>query len=130
MLREEASLQEIVKLVGQDALGAADRLTLESAKMIREDFLQQNAFLDVDCYTSLEKQHGMLRLIFHYADEALRAVRAGVDAERVCTAPAHEKIARAKTVPEDRWEREFAEIAAGITGEMDRLIEQAGEERV
>ncbi len=130
VLQEEADLQEIVRLVGMDALSPDDRIKLDVAQSIREDFLQQNAFLDVDCYTSLEKQHGMLRLIFHYADEALRAVRAGVEAERVCTAPAHEKIARAKTVPEDRWEREFAEIAAGITGEMDRLIEQAGEERV
>ena len=71
----------------------------------------------------------MLNLIFHYADEALRAVQGGADAERVCGTSVHERIARAKTVPEDRWQQEFAEIADEITRQMNRLIEQAGEER-
>ena len=129
VLQEEADLQEIVKLVGMDALSPEDRIKLDVAQSIREDFLQQNAFLEVDWYTSLGKQHGMLNLIFHYADEALRAVQGGADAERVCGTSVHERIARAKTVPEDRWQQEFAEIADEITRQMNRLIEQAGEER-
>ncbi len=129
VLQEEADLQEIVKLVGMDALSPEDRIKLDVAQSIREDFLQQNAFLEVDWYTSLGKQHGMLRLIFHYADEALRAVQGGADAERVCGTSVHERIARAKTVPEDRWQQEFAELADEITRQMNRLIEQAGEER-
>ncbi len=129
VLQEEADLQEIVKLVGMDALSPEDRIKLDVAQSIREDFLQQNAFLEVDWYTSLGKQHGMLNLIFHYADEALRAVQGGADAERVCGTSVHERIARAKTVPEDRWQQEFEEIADEITRQMNRLIEQAGEER-
>ena len=111
-----------------DALSAEDRVKLDVAQSIREDFLQQNAFLDVDWYTSLEKQYGMLRLIFRYADEALRAVQSGADVERVCGVAAHERIARAKTVPEESWKRDFAEIEAEITAQMDRLIEQTNEE--
>ena len=129
VLQEEADLQEIVKLVGMDALSPEDRIKLDVAQSIREDFLQQNAFLEVDWYTSLGKQHGMLNLVFHYADEALRAVQGGADAERVCGTSVHERIARAKTVPEDRWQQEFEEIADEITRQMNRLIEQAGEER-
>ncbi len=128
VLQEESDLQEIVKLVGMDALSAEDRIKLDVAQSIREDFLQQNAFLEVDCYTSLEKQHGMLSLIFHYADEAQRAVAAGVDAEKVCSIAAHERIARAKTVEEAVWKTEFAAIAKEITQQIDRLIEQASEE--
>ncbi len=130
VLQEEADLQEIVKLVGMDALSSEDRIKLDVAQSIREDFLQQNAFLDVDCYTSLEKQHGMLRLIFHYADEALRAVDAGVDAERVCGIAAHERIARAKTVEESAWKTEFAAIAKEITDQLDALIEKASSEEI
>ena len=128
VLQEESDLQEIVKLVGMDALSPEDRVKLDVAQSIREDFLQQNAFLDVDWYTSLQKQHGMLRMIFHYADEALRAVQNGVDAERVCGVSVHERIARAKTVPEDNWKQEFAAVEADITEQMNRLIEQASEE--
>ena len=128
VLQEEAELQEIVKLVGMDALSAEDRVKLDVAQSLREDFLQQNAFLEVDWYTSLEKQHGMLRMIFRYADEAIRAVENGVDAEKVCSTGLHERIARAKTVEEEEWKREFSEIEAEITKEMDALIEAAGEE--
>ena len=128
VLQEESDLQEIVKLVGMDALSPEDRIKLDVAQSIREDFLQQNAFLDVDCYTSLEKQYAMMRLIFRYNDEALRAVRAGADIEAVCESPVHERIARAKTVPEADYKTEFAKIEDEITAEMDLLIKQASEE--
>jgi V/A-type H+-transporting ATPase subunit A len=128
VLQEESDLQEIVKLVGMDALSPEDRIKLDVAQSIREDFLQQNAFLDVDSYTSLEKQYAMMHLIFRYNDEALRAVRAGADVEAVCEMPVHERIARAKTVPESDYKEEFAKIEQEIASAVDRLIEQAREE--
>ncbi len=128
VLQEEADLQEIVKLVGMDALSAEDRLKLDVAQSIREDFLQQNAFVDVDSYTSLEKQHAMLRLIFLFADEGKRAIEAGADIEDIATLPVHESIGRAKSVPESTFKTEFAAIEAQITSEMDRLIKSAREE--
>ncbi len=128
VLQEEADLQEIVKLVGMDALSAEDRLKLDVAQSIREDFLQQNAFIDVDSYTSLEKQHAMLRLIFLFADEGKRAIEAGADIEDIATLPVHESIGRAKSIPESEFKTEFAAIEAQITAEMDRLIKSAREE--
>ncbi len=128
VLQEEADLQEIVKLVGMDALSPEDRLKLDVAQSIREDFLQQNAFVDVDSYTSLEKQHAMLRLIFLFADEGKRAIEAGADIEDIATLPVHESIGRAKSVPESEFKTEFAAIEAQITSEMDRLIKSAREE--
>ncbi len=128
VLQEEADLQEIVKLVGMDALSPADRIKLDVAQSLREDFLQQNAYLEVDSYTSLEKQHQMLELIFCYADEALRAVENGVDAEKVCEMAVHERLARAKTVPQEEWVDAYADIKAAIKQETDRLIDEAKED--
>lgn len=128
VLQEESDLQEIVKLVGMDALSPDDRLKLDVAQSIREDFLQQNAFLDVDCYSSLEKQYAMLHLIFHFADEGMRAIGAGADVEDVCNLPVHESIGRAKTIPEKTFKEEFAEIEAQITSQIDHLIKNAKEE--
>ena len=122
-LQIEADLQEIVKLVGMDALSPDDRLTLDVAQSIREDFLQQNAFWDVDSYTPLAKQHGMLELIFTYEDEARGAIRAGADIEDICSLPVHERIGRAKTVPNDGYDAEFASIRSEIKTQIDRLIE-------
>ncbi len=128
VLQEESDLQEIVKLVGMDALSAEDRLKLDVAQSIREDFLQQNAFLDIDSYTSLEKQHAMLRMIFRFADEGNRAIAAGVDVEDICNLPVHESIGRAKSIPESTFQAEFAEIEAEITSEINHLIQSAKEE--
>ena len=128
VLQEEADLQEIVKLVGMDALSAEDRLKLDIAQSIREDFLQQNAFLDVDCFTSLEKQHAMLHLIFHFADEGKRAIDAGADVEDICNLPVHESIGRAKMIPEKTFKEEFAEIEAEITSQIELLIKNAKED--
>lgn len=128
VLQEEADLQEIVKLVGMDALSAEDRLKLDIAQSVREDFLQQNAFLDVDCYTSLEKQHAMMHLIFHFADEGKRAIDAGADVEDICNLPVHESIGRVKTIPEKTFKEEFAEIEAEITSQIELLIKNAKED--
>ena len=121
-LQVEADLQEIVKLVGMDALSASDRLTLDVAQSIREDFLQQNAFLDIDSYTPLDKQCGMLEMIFTYEDRARRAIEAGADIEDICSLPVHERIARAKTVANDDYQNEFKAIKADIAAQMDKLI--------
>ena len=128
VLQEESDLQEIVKLVGMDALSPEDRLKLDIAQSIREDFLQQNAFLDVDSYTSLEKQHAMLHLIFHFADEGKRAIDAGVDVEDICGLSVHESIGRAKMIPEAGFRKEFDAIEQEITAGIDRLIKSARED--
>ena len=121
-LQIEADLQEIVKLVGMDALSASDRLTLDVAQSIREDFLQQNAFLDIDSYTPLDKQCGMLEMIFTYEDRARKAIEAGADIEDICSLPVHERIARAKTVENNNYQNEFKAIKADIAAQMDKLI--------
>ena len=121
-LQIEADLQEIVKLVGMDALSPADRLTLDVAQSIREDFLQQNAFLDIDSYTPLDKQCGILDMIFTYEDRARLAIQAGADIEEICSLPVHERIARAKTVENDNYQNEFKAIKAEIAAQMDKLV--------
>ena len=121
-LQIESDLQEIVKLVGMDALSAADRLTLDVAQSIREDFLQQNAFLDIDSYTPLDKQCGILEMIFTYEDRARRAIDAGADIEDICSLPVHERIARAKTVDNNNYQNEFKAIKAEIAAQLDQLI--------
>ena len=128
LLQEEADLQEIVKLVGMDALSAEDKVKMNVAQSLREDFLQQNAFLENDSFTSLEKQDGMLSLIFHYCDESMRAVASSVPPEDVAEIAAYEKIARAKAVPEDAWREEFASVKEEITSQINRLISLANKE--
>ncbi|MBO5294060.1 MAG: V-type ATP synthase subunit A [Clostridia bacterium] len=127
-LQLEADLQEIVKLVGMDALSAEDRLTLDVAQSIREDFLQQNAFTDIDSYTPLAKQHAMLELIFTYEDQARRAIAAGADIEDICNLAVHESIGRAKTASNETYAEEFSAILKQIRTEIDRLIESVEKE--
>ena len=121
-LQIEADLQEIVKLVGMDALSPSDRLTLDVAQSIREDFLQQNAFLDIDSYTPLDKQCGILDMIFTYEDRARLAIEAGANIEDICSLPVHKRIARAKTVENDNYQNEFKAIKADIAAQLDKLI--------
>ena len=122
ILQQEADLQEIVKLVGMDSLSPEDRLTLDVAQSIREDFLQQNAFVDVDSFTPLEKQYAMLGLIFLYEERAKAAIDAGVDIEKICSLPVHERIGRAKSTPNDAYAKDFADTAAQIKEQLDALI--------
>ncbi len=128
ILQLEADLQEIVKLVGMDSLSAEDRLTLDVAQSIREDFLQQNAFVDVDAYTPLEKQFEMLSLIFLYEQEAKRAIAAGVEIDRICALPVHERLGRAKSVSNDVYREEFDRTAEEIKKQIDALIASVREE--
>ena len=117
MLSEEASLEEIVKLVGMDALSAGDRLKMEAARSIREDFLQQDSFDEVDTYSSLAKQHKMLRLVLAYYDKALDALQLGADINKLAAVPIREDIGRFKYIPEKETEAEYDRI-------MDALEEQ------
>ena len=128
VLQEESELQEIVKLVGMDALSSEEKLKLHVAQSLREDFLQQNAFADEDSYTTLEKQHGMLKLIFGFYEAALHGVENGVDAEAVCAVPAVEQLGRAKLVGEKEWKARYAEILEAINEQIDQLIAREREE--
>ena len=121
ILGEEANLQEIVKLVGADSLGAGERLTLETAKMIREDFLQQNAFVDVDSFSSYDRQLRLLKLIIDYDALCREALGAGADMEALFRIEARERIARAKTVPADAYEAVYAEIDAAMRADIAQI---------
>jgi V/A-type H+-transporting ATPase subunit A len=121
LLQEESSLQEIVKLVGQDSLSPEDRLTLETAKMIREDYLQQNAFVDIDSFSSYDRQAKMLAMILQFDQLARTALGAGTDMKKILAVSSKARIARAKTVEEDCYQDEYAGIAANITAELKAL---------
>ena len=124
-LQVEDSLNEIVKLVGVDALSAEDRLTLESARSIREDFLQQNAFEDEDCYTALDKQCTMMELVFTFEDKARRAIADGADIEKLSNLPVRERIGRFKAVPYATYKAEAEKITAEMTEQLDELVQAA-----
>ncbi len=124
-LQVEDSLNEIVKLVGVDALSAEDRLTLESARSIREDFLQQNAFEDEDCYTALDKQYTMMELVFAFEDKARRAIADGADIEKLSNLPVRERIGRFKAVPYATYKAEAEKITAEMTEQLDKLVQDA-----
>ena len=100
VLQEESELEEIVRLVGSDALSFKDRLTMETAKSIREDYLHQNAFHEVDTYASLNKQYKMLKLIYDFHRLAADALIRDVDYNDIINLPVKEKIGRAKYIPE------------------------------
>ncbi len=121
VLQEESQLNEIVRLVGMDALGARDRLTMETAKSIREDYLHQNAFHEVDTYTSLDKQYKMMKLILGYYHTALDALEQGVELADLLNLPVREQIGRSKYIEEAHIDR-FDEIERNIKKEINSLI--------
>lgn len=130
ILQEEAELEEIVRLVGIDALSPRERLTLETAKSIREDFLHQNSFHDVDTYTSIEKQFRMMELILNFHHAALKVVEKGeldLDLDKLFTLPVRERIARAKYVAEEDL-AELDNIDAEINMQVGQLSGEGGEE--
>ena len=121
ILQEEANLNEIVRLVGADSLAPNEQLTLATAKMIREDFLQQNSFVDIDSYSETERQFMLMSLIIEFDKLARAAVANGVELEKLVNIPAKEKIGRAKTVPADEYKAEYTKIGE----EMRKQIEEA-----
>ena len=125
LLQKEAELQEIVKLVGQDALSPADNLTLESAKMIREDFLQQNAFLENDQYSSFDRQARLLELILRYKDLCDAAIERGADIWKLYSIAARAAIGRAKTVPADLYRDAYTKIMADMEQQIEEVAKEA-----
>jgi len=125
LLQEEASLEEIVRLVGIDALSEKDRLKLEVAKSLREDYLQQNAFHEVDTYASLEKQYKMLKLVLFFYDEAERALNAGVYLKELLDLEVRDKIARSKYISEENIKNIDA-IFNELSEVIDELISKGG----
>ena len=122
ILQEENELQEIVRLVGQDALSPADRLTMETAKMIREDFLQQNAFVDEDAYSSYAKQFRLMDIILQYDALCRDALNKGADMNGLFAIDAREKIGRAKMADAKTFESDYDAIAAQMKKEIDEVI--------
>ena len=122
ILHDESELKEIVKLVGMDALSAKDRLKMETARSIREDFLHQLAFHEVDTYTSLKKQLYMMKLILNFNDEAEEALQNGADIEKVAELPVREQIGRFKYVEEKDIDEQFSKVSVEISSELKELL--------
>ncbi|WP_019678676.1 V-type ATP synthase subunit A [Ruminococcus flavefaciens] len=122
ILHDEAELKEIVKLIGMDALSAKDRLKMETARSIREDFLHQLAFHEVDTYTSLKKQLYMMKLILNFNDEAGDVINKGADVESVANLAVREKIGRFKYIEEEKTDAEFQKLSLEISSELNELI--------
>ncbi len=122
LLQEEAELEEIVRLVGIDALSANERLVLEAAKSIREDYLHQNAFHDVDTYTSLHKQYRMLKIIMSYYYKGKKAIERGANINELFNLPVRYRIGRAKYTNEDEVDKVFDSIEEDLDRQMEALV--------
>ncbi len=122
LLSDEASLDEIVKLVGMDALSASDRLKMEAARSIREDFLHQLAFHEVDTYSSLKKQNYMMSLVLAYFDESNEALEKGADIEKLAALPVREAIGRFKYVKEENTDSEYEKTLLQLRKEIDEAV--------
>ena len=128
ILQNESSLNEIVQLVGKDALSPADQLTLEVARMVREDFLQQNAFMDVDGYSSYDRQEKLLSMILEYETLCRAAIAKGADVMALFSIDAREKIGRAKSVPEETYAAVYEDIRKEMAEQIDQVAAQGGEQ--
>ena len=128
ILQEEASLNEIVQLVGKDSLSPNDQLTLETAKMLREDFLQQNGFMEVDWYSSYERQDKMLGMILDYDKLCREAIAKGARTADLFEIPFREKMGRAKSVPDDTFPAVYADMAREMEQEIDAAVAKGGED--
>ena len=118
LLQEEAELEEIVKMVGMDALSPSDRLKREAARSIREDFLHQNSFHEVDTYTSLKKQHMMMVLVNEFFDRATDALKDGASLQKLISMPVREQIGRFKYVTEDKLDEEFKQVDETLSAQI------------
>ena len=127
ILQEEASLNEIVQLVGKDALSPNDQLTLETAKMLREDFLQQNSFMDIDNYSSYDRQEKLMAMILEYDKLCRAAIAKGAAAAALFDIPARERIGRAKSVPEAEYPMVYEAIRKDMADQIDAAAAKGGE---
>lgn len=127
ILQDESELDEIVRLVGIDALSAPDRIKLEAARSIREDFLHQDAFHEVDTYTPLEKQHMMMLLVLNYADKCEQALTKGASVESLVGLPVREQIGRFKYVPFEKCKDEYNHILTQLDKDIDEAVSKGGD---
>ena len=128
MLQEESNLNEIVQLVGKDSLSAKDQITLEVARMIREDFLQQNSFADNDAYSEYDRQARMLAMIRQYDTQCLSAAERGGNLSELFAIPAREKIGRAKGVPADQYKDAYANLLVEMEEQIAAIAEKGEKE--
>lgn len=122
MLQDEAELEEIVKLVGMDALSAGDRLKLEAARSIREDFLHQDAFHEIDTYTPLHKQFLMMKLVMAYYNSSLEALEKGADIEKIVSLKSRERIGRFKYTETAKVDEEYKNILTDLASDIENAI--------
>ena len=127
VLQEEANLNEIVQLVGKDSLSARDQITLEVAKMIREDFLQQNSFVDIDSYSEYDRQCRMLDMIYQYDQQCRAAAERGGVINDLFSIPAREGIGRAKSVPAGEYKAAYAKLAEDMEDQINAIAEKGGD---
>ena len=124
LLEKEAELQEVVQLVGPDSLQESDRLTLETARMLRDGFLQQNSTSEVDASCPLAKQHGMLTLLLEFHVLAAAALQANIPLARVLTVPEREELARLREIPADRFQTGAEAIRVSMRASFEALREK------
>ena len=128
LLQEENELNEIVQLVGKDSLSPKDQLTLEIARMLREDFLQQNAFMDVDAYSSFDRQMRLLALILHYETLCRDAINKGAALPALFAIPARERLGWAKYAAAEEYAANYQQVHAEMDGQIADLVKKAGED--
>ena len=128
ILQHEASLNEIVQLVGKDSMSPGDQLTLEVARMVREDFLQQNAFLEIDWYSSYDRQGRMLQLILDYDQLCRNAIKRGANVQELFEISMREAIGRAKSVEEGAYVENYAQIRQKMEKEIEAVVAKGGEQ--
>ena len=128
LLQEENELNEIVQLVGKDSLSPKDQLTLEIARMLREDFLQQNAFMDVDAYSSFDRQMRLLALILHYEELCRDAIDKGAALPALYAIPARERLGWAKYAAAEEYAANYEQVYAEMDSQIADLVKKAGED--
>ena len=128
VLQEEAELNEIVQLVGKDSLSPKDQITLEVAKMIREDFLQQNSFVDIDSFSEYDRQAKMMAMILHYDRLCRDASAKGANVYDLFGIPARVDIGRAKSVPADQYVETYAKIDRDMEAQIEAIAAKGGQD--
>ena len=121
LLQDEAELEEIVKMVGMDALSAGDRLKMEAARSIREDFLHQNSFHEVDTYSSLKKQYLLMKLVVAYYEQGVDALEKGANIQDLVKLDVREKIGRFKYVLEENLDEEYKAVLEQLAKEISNI---------
>ena len=122
LLQEEASLNEIVKMVGMDALSPQDRLKMEAARSIREDFLHQNSFDEIDTYTSIQKQFYMQKLVYQFYEQSSKALKEGANINDIVAMDVREEIGRYKYTEEANIEQQYNKVHEDLVREVSSLI--------